>query len=90
MLELSCDEEEFDKIWKDYFDFETSYSNIRAKIDFKDLFLKNSAETGKGIRILRQDPFETLISFIISQRKNIPAIESTVERLSKTYGHVIA
>lgn len=88
-LELSCDEKEFSEIWKDYFDFETSYSNIRAKIDSKDLFLKNSAEAGKGIRILRQDPFETLISFIISQRKNIPAIESAVERLSKTYGHAV-
>lgn len=88
-LELSCDEKEFDEIWKDYFDFETSYSGIRAKIDPSDLFLKNSTEAGKGIRILRQDPFETLISFIVSQRKNIPAIESAVERLSKTYGHVV-
>lgn len=88
-LELSCDEKEFDEIWKDYFDFGTSYTGIRKKIDASDLFLKNSAEAGKGIRILRQDPFETLISFIVSQRKNIPAIESAVERLSKTYGHVV-
>ena len=80
LYDFSCNEEEFESFWKNYFDLETSYSGIRNLIDKKkDMYLYSASEFGKGIRILRQDPWEMLISFIISQRKNIPAIKASIE-----------
>ena len=88
-LELSCTEEEFKDIWYQYFDLGTNYSSIRNMIDEKDSFLYNAGQAGKGMRILRQDPFETLISFIISQRKSIPAIKTSIEKVCRALGHPV-
>ena len=88
--EFSCDQKEYDSFWKNYFDMDISYSDIRARIDkTKDEYLYNASEYGKGIRILRQDPWEMLISFIISQRKNIPAIKASIEKLCALAGNEI-
>ncbi|MCR4787515.1 MAG: DNA-3-methyladenine glycosylase 2 family protein [Lachnospiraceae bacterium] len=84
--ELSCSKKEWDGIWKHYFDIETDYSSIRAGIPAKDKFLKECADAGCGIRILNQDKWEMLISFIISQRKSIPAIRSCIEKLCERFG----
>ena len=84
--DVTCDQDEWDGIWRDYFDLDTIYSDIRASIPDNDTYMKNAAEIGKGIRILKQDYFEMLISFIISQRKSIPAIKTSVERLCTLYG----
>jgi len=82
-----CSEDEYLSIWHDYFDLRTDYRSIRKRISKKDdPFLANACEYGKGIRILRQDPWEMLISFIISQNKNIPAIKNSVELLCKAAG----
>ena len=92
---ITCDGEiitsksDFNAFWHDYFDFSTDYAAIRSSIDPKDSFLTSAAEYGEGIRILRQDPWEMLITFIISQRKNIPAIKSCVNTLAEKYGSVI-
>ncbi|MDD6684567.1 MAG: DNA glycosylase [Lachnospiraceae bacterium] len=86
ILQASCTEEEFWKIWGGYLDFPTCYRQIRKRIPEEDRFLTAAADYGKGIRILRQDPFETLITFILSQRKNIPAIQSCVEKLCRVAG----
>ena len=67
--------------WCDYFDMQTDYKAIRESIDPEDLYLTEAADFSKGIRILRQDLFEMLISFIISQRKSIPAISSSIEKI---------
>ena len=88
-LDLSCSPEEYEKIWAPYFDLNTSYRAIRKMVDPADAFLNAAAEAGRGIRILRQDPFETLISFLISQRKSIPAIQTAIERLCSVYGDPI-
>lgn len=88
-LDLSCGEEEYTSFWSSYLDTETDYSGIRASVREDDSFLKNAAEAGKGIRILRQEPFEALISFIISQRKSIPAIMGSVEKLCAAAGKEI-
>ncbi|MBR2186273.1 MAG: DNA glycosylase [Lachnospiraceae bacterium] len=85
-LDLSCSEKEYDSFWSDYLDSENDYRAIRGSADKEDDFLRKAAEAGKGIRILKQDPFETLISFIISQRKNIPAIRSSVEKICALAG----
>ncbi len=82
VFDLSCEEEEFDALWKAYFDMDLSYSDVRHRIDKdKDPFLFEAAESQKGIRILQQDLFETFISFIISQNRNIPAIKNSIELL---------
>lgn len=86
---LSCSQEEFETIWKSYFDLDTDYSVFKAGIDTKDVFLTNAVEYGWGIRILRQDLWEMLVSFIISQRKNIPAIRACLESLCQAYGQPI-
>lgn len=89
--DFGCDEAEFEEFWREYFDLGTSYRDIRKKIDKKkDEYLYNASEFGKGIRILKQDPFEMLISFIISQRKNIPAIKASIEKLCALAGEKIA
>lgn len=85
-FELLIEEEEFNVVWKNYFDLDTNYAKIREGIDNNDEFLQNAAENQKGIRILRQDSFEMLISFIISQNRNIPAIEKSIYLLSKYCG----
>lgn len=89
LFEVSCDQDEWNQVWKQYFDLQTNYSSIRKQISKDDIFLTKAASTGSGIRILRQDPWETLITFIISQRKSIPSIRNCVDLLSTHYGQTI-
>ncbi len=72
-----------------YFDLNTNYGNIKSKLSNVDNYLKTSIEYGEGIRILNQDLWETLISFIISANNNIPRIKGIIERISKSYGEKI-
>ena len=72
-----------------YFDLNTNYDNIKSKLSNVDNYLKTSIEYGEGIRILNQDLWETLISFIISANNNIPRIKGIIERISKSYGEKI-
>jgi len=84
--EFSCSEEDFKGFWADYLDLETDYEKIKASIDRSDTFMTAAARYGCGLRILRQDLWEMMISFIISQRKSIPAIRSCIESLCRAYG----
>jgi len=84
--DITCDLNTWNTVWRDYFDLDLCYKDIRESIPDSDTYLKNAAAIGKGIRILKQDKFEMLISFIISQRKSIPAIKSSVEKLCSLYG----
>lgn len=70
-----------------YFALDTEYN---IEVSETDTFATEAMQAGKGIKILRQDPFEALISFIISQRNNIPKIKSTINRLSTIYGEPIS
>lgn len=84
---LSCKEDVYQAVWYDYFDLGEDYRSIRGRVNREvDPFLAGACEYGKGIRILRQDPWEMLISFIISQNKNIPAIKKSVELLCEAAG----
>lgn len=85
-LELDCSPDEYEEVWKEYFDMETDYARMASLVDKDDIFLSEAVSYGRGIRILKQDPWEMLISFIISQRKSIPAIRTSVERLCKLCG----
>ena len=85
--ELDCTEDEYNSFWIDDFDLRENYRSIRRRIDpQQNPFLLKASENEKGIRILRQDPWETLVTFIISQNKNIPAIRRCVELLSESCG----
>lgn len=70
----------------EYFNLEMNYREIKNKLSRVDNYLKESIEFGNGIRILNQDIFETIISFIISANNNIPRIKKIIENLSKNYG----
>lgn len=84
---FECSKDEYERFWRYYFDLEEDYRSIRKRIDpEEDPFLSKAAEHEKGIRILRQDPWEILITFIISQNKNIPAIRRSVELLAQCCG----
>ena len=80
--------EDFRNIWFDYFDFQRDYGKIIDDIK-SDEILKKASDFGNGIRILNQEPFETLCSFIISQNNNIPRIKGIIDRLCRKYGKKI-
>lgn len=80
------DKDEYVNVWKDYFDMDRDYSAIKKKLLEKDDKLKDAIESMWGVRILNQDFFETLISFIISQNKQIPHIKKIVADISAKFG----
>lgn len=80
--------EEFKEIWLDYFDLNTNYKEIRKTLSGNEILL-NAMEYGKGIRILNQNHFEMLISFIISANNMIPRIKKSIEVISMRYGKFI-
>lgn len=80
--------EEFKEIWVDYFDLNTNYKEIRKTLSSNEI-LVNAMEYGKGIRILNQNHFEMLISFIISANNMIPRIKKSIEVISMRYGKFI-
>ena len=82
-------EENMRDIIEYYFDLNTDYEKIKQKLSQIDEYLKKSIEYGEGIRILNQDLWETIISFIISANNNIPRIKGIIERLSQKYGNEI-
>lgn len=86
---VSCNDDEWNSIWNIYFNLDRCYSDIFNREYTKHEFVRETMDYGRGLRILRQDPWEMLITFIISQRKNIPAISKSVEALASRYGHLI-
>ena len=81
-----CDEHEFQSIWSNYFDLQTNYEKIKNDIKkFNDPYLNEAIKYGFGIRILHQDLWEMIVSFIISQRNNIPRIKSTIDKICNPY-----
>lgn len=79
----------FKEIVEEYFDLNRDYEKIKRQLENIDEYLKTSIEYGKGIRILNQDLWETIISFIISANNNIPRIKGIIERISQKYGNEI-
>lgn len=77
------------EIVEDYFDLNRDYEDIKNKLSQIDENVKKSIEYGKGIRILNQDLWEMIISFIISANNNIPRIKGIIERLAQKYGQEI-
>lgn len=84
----NAEEADFDGFWKDYLDLSRDYSNIKSVLS-KDPVMAEAITYGEGIRLLRQEPWETLISFIISQNNHIPRIKKCIESLSENFGEMI-
>ena len=84
-----CDEEEFESFWKAYFDLDTDYGIYIDKINPKDFYLTEAAAMGSGIRILRQDLWEKIVSFLISQQNNIVRIRRCIDNICRRYGKVL-
>ena len=82
-------EKEIKETVENYFDLKRDYTTLQRRLEKVDEYLKTSIKYGKGIRILNQDLWETIISIIISANNNIPRIKGIIERLSKTYGNEI-
>lgn len=80
---------EFHNIWYKYFDLERDYTKIKDYLRQIDKYLKEAVEFGRGIRILNQDEWEIMISFIISANNRIPMIKRAIDNLSKYYGEEI-
>jgi N-glycosylase/DNA lyase len=78
-------ENEFLSVWRDYFDLQTDYSEYKKFLS-KDITLKKATEYAGGIRLLRQDFWECLISFIISQNNNIPRIKKIITSMCEHFG----
>lgn len=79
---------DFDSVWRSYFDLDSDYGRARRALS-ADKRLKNACDFGAGIRILRQEPWEALGSFILSQCNNIPRIRGILSRLCALFGDPI-
>ncbi len=84
--QFCCSQEEFDSFWKGYFDLEQDYASYISQINPKDIYLLSAAKFGSGIRILRQEFWEMIVSFLISQQNNIPRIRRCIENICEAYG----
>ena len=80
---------DIEEVCRKYFDIDRDYESIKKKLSKIDEHMKKSIEYGKGIRILNQNLWETIISFIISANNNIPRIKGIIERISEGYGEEI-
>ena len=85
IMEGLC-EKDIKETVKEYFDLNRDYKQIKEKLAKIDKNMETSIKYGQGIRILNQDLWETILSFIISANNNIPRIKGIIERLSKAYG----
>lgn len=86
VCEFYCSPEEMENFWKSYFNLETDYGSFIRQIDEKDGYLTEAASLGQGIRILRQDLWEMIVSFLISQQNNIPRIRRCISNICERYG----
>lgn len=86
MFSFDVSQDEFDSYWSHYFDLETDYSAIIGRVDPKDTYLNEAINYGSGIRILNQDLWEMMVSFLISQQNNITRIRKCIDNISRKYG----
>ncbi len=88
-LLLFCSQQEFDSFWGNYFDLDEDYKAKRDRLSKLHPVLAEAAALYPGIRLLRQDPWEALCSFLISQNNNIPRIKGILRTLCRLFGSPI-
>lgn len=86
IVDFHCSDVELICFWVPYFDLDTDYSEYIQKVNPRDRYLSAAAEKGSGIRILRQDLWEMIITFLISQQNHITRIRGCIERLCACFG----
>ena len=85
---FDCSQEKFDDFWYDYFDLQTDYKTLQKRIfDTNDDYLCKAVKFGQGLRILKQDLWEMIVSFVISQQNNIPRIKNCLKTLCTLNGN---
>ncbi|GAB6086377.1 DNA-3-methyladenine glycosylase family protein [Alkaliphilus crotonatoxidans] len=82
-------QKDFEEIWTGYFDLNTDYASIKQTLAKEDAVMEQAVAFGGGIRILRQDFWEALISFILSANNNIPRIKKIIGLISQRYGQYL-
>lgn len=87
--EFLCTEEEFSEFWEDYFDLKQDYGAYISRIDKEDVYLNAAVKLAGGVRILRQDIWEMIVSFLISQQNNIVRIRRCIENICEAYGNPV-
>lgn len=85
-----ADRESFERYWRGYFDLDFDYGAVRAQLSAQSETMAKAAQYAPGIRLLKQDPWEALCSFIISQNNNISRIKGIISRLCQCFGDPIA
>lgn len=91
-FEMLCERGAWKAVWENYFDLSRDYAALRSSLSGQagqNPFLVRALESGAGLRVLRQDPWEMLVTFIISQRKSIPAIRTAINLLAQTFGEAV-
>ena len=86
VIHFFCSEEEWEEMWFDFFDLGTDYQDFLSRINPRDSYLMNAARQGRGVRILKQDLWEMIVSFLISQQNNIKRIRRCIDLLCRKYG----
>ena len=85
-VRFDCGEEEYQYFWQHYFDIETDYGNMISRINPNDQYLLEAARLASGVRILNQDLWEMIVTFLISQQNNIVRIRRCIKNICETYG----
>lgn len=83
---FDCPEDEFEAVWRPYFDLDADYGRYKNAVAKRDRYLQSAVAAGSGLRILRQELWETIVCFIISQQNNINRITKCVENLCLLLG----
>ena len=86
---VACGPGDFERVWRRYFDLDRDYAAIRESL-YVDEFTRKAAMHGAGIRILRQNAWEALCSFIVSQCNNIPRIKRIIDALCREFGDPVS
>lgn len=85
-VRFDCPEEEFEAVWRPYFDLDADYGRYKSAVAKRDKYLQSAVAVGGGLRILRQELWEVIVCFIISQQNNIPRITKCVENMCSLFG----
>ena len=85
-VRFDCPEDEFEAVWRPYFDLDADYGRYKSAVAKRDKYLQSAVAAAGGLRILRQELWETIVCFIISQQNNIARITKCVENLCLFFG----
>ena len=88
LVRFDCPEETFESVWRGYFDLDADYGRYKRAVAKRDQYLQRAVAAGGGLRILRQELWETIVCFIISQQNNIGRITKCVENLCSLFGEI--